>query len=42
MDSGNHTIHLFAQDNLALAVLVDDGLVEDLSDVAIPEGSTRR
>lgn len=38
VDSGNHTIHLFAQDNLALAPLVDDGLVEDLSDVEIPEG----
>jgi trehalose transport system substrate-binding protein len=38
VDSGNHTIHLFAQDNLALRVLVDDGLVEDLSDVAIPDG----
>ena len=33
VDSGNHTIQLFAQDNLALASLVDDGLVEDLSDV---------
>ena len=38
VDSGNHTIHLFGQDNLALAVLVEDGLVEDLSDVEIPEG----
>ena len=38
VDSGNHTIHLFAQDNLALRALVDDGLVEDLSDVAIPDG----
>ena len=38
VDSGSHTIHLFAQDNLALRVLVDDGLVEDLSDVAIPDG----
>jgi trehalose transport system substrate-binding protein len=38
VDSGNHTIHLFAQDNLALRVLVDDGLVEDLSDVEIPDG----
>jgi trehalose transport system substrate-binding protein len=34
--SNNHTIQLFAQDNLALAVLVDKGLVEDLSDVQIP------
>jgi trehalose transport system substrate-binding protein len=38
VDSGNHTIHLFAQDNLALAGLVEDGLVEDLSDVQIPDG----
>jgi trehalose transport system substrate-binding protein len=38
VNSGNHTIHLFAQDNLALAVLVEDGLVEDLSDVQIPDG----
>lgn len=38
VDSGNHTIHLFAQDNLALRSLVDDKLVEDLSDVEIPEG----
>jgi trehalose transport system substrate-binding protein len=40
VDSGNHTIHLFAQDNLALAPLVDQGLVEDLSDVQIPDGVT--
>src|SRR6266511_1711473 len=40
VDSGNHTIQLFAQDNLALAVLVDKGLVEDLSDVQIPDGVT--
>jgi trehalose transport system substrate-binding protein len=38
VDSGNHTIQLFAQDNLALASLVEDGLVEDLSDVEIPDG----
>jgi trehalose transport system substrate-binding protein len=38
VDSGNHTIQLFAQDNLALAGLVEDGLVEDLSDVQIPDG----
>ncbi len=38
--SNNHTIHLFAQDNLALAVLVDKGLVEDLSSVQIPDGVT--
>jgi len=36
--AGRPTIHLFAQDNLALRVLVDAGLVEDLSDVAIPDG----
>jgi trehalose transport system substrate-binding protein len=40
VDSGNHTIQLFAQDNLALATLVDQGLVEDLSDVQIPDGVT--
>jgi trehalose transport system substrate-binding protein len=40
VDSNNHTIHLFAQDNLALAILVDKGLVEDLSDVQIPDGVT--
>jgi trehalose transport system substrate-binding protein len=40
VSSNNHTIHLFAQDNLALAVLVDKGLVEDLSDVQIPDGVT--
>jgi trehalose transport system substrate-binding protein len=38
VDSGNHTIHLFAQDNLALRALVDQKLVEDLSDVQIPDG----
>jgi trehalose transport system substrate-binding protein len=36
--SGQHTIDLFAQDNLALKVLVDRQLVEDLSDVQIPAG----
>ena len=40
VSSGKHTIQLFAQDNLALAVLVDKGLVEDLSDVQIPDGVT--
>jgi trehalose transport system substrate-binding protein len=38
--SNNRTIHLFAQDNLALAVLVDKGLVEDLSSVTVPDGVT--
>jgi trehalose transport system substrate-binding protein len=38
VDSGNHTIHLFAQDNLALKPLVDGDLVEDVSDVEIPDG----
>src|SRR5919106_1763203 len=38
--SGNHTIHLFAQDNLALATLVDSGYVEDLSSVEVPDGVT--
>ena len=33
---GEPTVHLFAQDNLALKDLVDDGLVEDLSAVEIP------
>jgi trehalose transport system substrate-binding protein len=36
VSSGKHTIQLFGQDNLALATLVDKGLVEDLSDVQIP------
>jgi trehalose transport system substrate-binding protein len=36
VSSNSHTIHLFAQDNLALATLVDKDLVEDLSDVQIP------
>ena len=40
VSSGHHTIQLFAQDNLALAILVDKGLVEDLSDVQIPSGVT--
>jgi len=31
------SIELFAQDNLALRVLVDEGLVEELSDVTIPD-----
>ncbi len=34
--AGRPTIHLFAQDNLALAVLVQENLVEDLSDVQLP------
>ncbi len=38
VNAGRNTVHLFAQDNLALAVLVEDGLVEDLSDVQIPDG----
>ncbi|HUP71123.1 MAG TPA: extracellular solute-binding protein [Acidimicrobiales bacterium] len=36
-DPGNPSVHLFAQDNLALTPLVDAGLVQDLSDVAIPD-----
>ena len=36
--AGRPTVHLFAQDNLALATLVQDNLVEDLSDVRLPEG----
>lgn len=38
VDAGKPTIHLFAQDNLALKVLVDNNLVEDLSDVDLPDG----
>jgi trehalose transport system substrate-binding protein len=38
VDAGRNTIHLFAQDNLALAVLVEDNLVEDLSAEQIPDG----
>jgi trehalose transport system substrate-binding protein len=41
VSSNKHTIHLFAQDNLALATLVDKDLVEDLSDVQIPDGVTQ-
>ena len=36
--NGRPTIHLFAQDNLALKELVDDNLVDDLSAVSIPDG----
>ena len=36
--AGEPTIHLFAQDNLALAILVENNLVEDLSDVELPDG----
>ena len=36
VSSNNHTIQLFAQDNLALATLVEKGLVEDLSEVQVP------
>jgi len=36
--AGEPTIHLFAQDNLALAILVQNNLVEDLSDVELPDG----
>lgn len=35
--TGNPTIHLFAQDNLALRVLVDSELVQDVSDVEVPD-----
>jgi trehalose transport system substrate-binding protein len=34
--SGGPTVHLFAQDNLALKPLVDADLVDDLSDVDVP------
>ncbi len=36
VNAGRPTVHLFAQDNLALAVLVQENLVEDLSDVQVP------
>jgi trehalose transport system substrate-binding protein len=36
--AGRPTLDLFAQDNLSLRALVDDRLVEDLSDVALPAG----
>jgi len=35
--AGRPTIDLFAQDNLALRILVDEDLVEDVSDVPIPD-----
>ncbi len=35
--AGRPTIHLFAQDNLALRSLVDDGLAQPLDDVAVPD-----
>ncbi len=40
--AGRPTIDLFAQDNLGLRALVDDRLVEDLSDVALPPEVTAR
>jgi trehalose transport system substrate-binding protein len=36
--AGRPTIDLFAQDNLALRVLVDGGLVQPLDDVPVPDG----
>ncbi len=39
--AGRPTIDLFAQDNLALRVLVDRDLVQDLGDVAVPEAVRR-
>ncbi len=36
--AGRPTVQLFAQDNLALAVLVQENLVEDLSRVQLPSG----
>lgn len=38
VEAGRPTIHLFAVDNLGLRVLVDEDLVEDLSEVEIPDG----
>lgn len=34
---GEPSVHLFAQDNLGLVPLVEAGLVDDLSDVRVPE-----
>ena len=39
--AGRPSIDLFAQDNLALRVLVDEDLVTDLSEVPIPDGVLR-
>jgi trehalose transport system substrate-binding protein len=36
VEAGDPTIHLFAQDNLNLRILVDKGLVQDLGDFEIP------
>jgi trehalose transport system substrate-binding protein len=36
VEAGDPTIHLFAQDNLNLRILVDNELVQDLSDFQIP------
>jgi len=36
--AGRPTIDLFAKDTLGLRILVEEQLVEDLSDVALPEG----
>jgi trehalose transport system substrate-binding protein len=36
VDGDNPTIHLFAQDNLNLRILVDEGRVQDLGDFEIP------
>jgi trehalose transport system substrate-binding protein len=38
VNAGRSGIHLFAQDNVALRILVDNALVEDLSGVPIPDG----
>lgn len=38
---GAPSIQLFAQDNLALNALVDDGLVQDLSEVPVPANVSR-
>lgn len=37
LGSGRPTIHLFAQDNLALSELIDNELVQDISAVRIPQ-----
>src|SRR5919106_3784075 len=36
VEAGDPTIHLFAQDNLNLRILVDKDLVQDMSDFEIP------
>jgi trehalose transport system substrate-binding protein len=37
VDSGQNTIHLISMDNNSLASLVEDGLVQEVGDVPVPE-----